>query len=130
MSQLIQSERDAFFKRTFGVTGDKPFTERRYTSLASWTLDGRPIHAEYRTDLRVPGGAGVNQSLEKAGRVDDFFELAALMCRDALHRNESCGGHFRAEYQTEEGEALRDDDQHSLWRIGWAASPVHSHAPT
>ena len=56
MSQLSQSERDAFFKRTFGVTGDKPFTERRYTSLASWTLDGRPIHAEYRTAHRsLPG---------------------------------------------------------------------------
>jgi succinate dehydrogenase / fumarate reductase flavoprotein subunit len=51
----------------------------------------------------------LNQSLEKAGRVADFFELGELMCRDALHRNESCGGHFREEYQTEEGEAKRDD---------------------
>ena len=53
----------------------------------------------------------LNQSLEKAGRVADFFELAELMCRDALHREESCGGHFRVEHQTEDGEALRDDDQ-------------------
>ncbi len=52
----------------------------------------------------------LNQSLEKAGRVADFFELAELMCLDALHRNESCGGHFREEYQTAEGEALRDDE--------------------
>jgi succinate dehydrogenase / fumarate reductase flavoprotein subunit len=52
----------------------------------------------------------VNQTLEKAGRVDDFFELGMLMCRDALERNESCGGHFRAEYQDEEGEAKRDDE--------------------
>ena len=52
-----------------------------------------------------------NQSLEKAGRVADFFELAELMCRDALDREESCGGHFRLEHQTPEGEALRDDDQ-------------------
>ena len=55
-------------------------------------------------------GAELNQELEKAGRVADFFELAELMCRDALERNESCGGHFREESQTEEGEALRDDE--------------------
>ena len=52
----------------------------------------------------------LNQSLEKAGRVADFFELGELMCIDALHRRESCGGHFRAESQTEDGEAMRDDD--------------------
>ena len=61
---------------------------------------------------------GVNQSLEKAGRVDDFFELATLMCRDALERNESCGGHFRAEYQTEDGEARRDDE-HFAYAAAW-----------
>jgi len=59
----------------------------------------------------VPGdGESLNQSLEKAGRVSDFFELAELMCRDALHREESCGAHFRQEHQTEDGEALRNDD--------------------
>jgi succinate dehydrogenase / fumarate reductase flavoprotein subunit len=58
------------------------------------------------------GGSGteLNQELEKAGRVADFFEFAELMCLDALNRNESCGGHFREEYQTEDGEALRNDD--------------------
>jgi len=62
----------------------------------------------------VPGsGAELNQSLEKAGRVADFIELAELTCIDALHRRESCGGHFREESQTEEGEALRIDDQFS-----------------
>ena len=66
----------------------------------------------------MPGGPGVNQSLEKAGRVDDFFELATLMCRDALDRNESCGGHFRAEYQTEDGEARRDDE-HYAYAAAW-----------
>jgi succinate dehydrogenase / fumarate reductase flavoprotein subunit len=60
----------------------------------------------------------VNQSLEKAGRVDDFFELALLMCRDALHREESCGGHFREEHQTEDGEALRDDE-HFAYVAAW-----------
>ena len=52
----------------------------------------------------------LNQSLEKAGRVADFFELGELMAKDALQRNESCGGHFREEYQTEENEAKRDDE--------------------
>ena len=56
-------------------------------------------------------GETLNQSLEKAGRVDDFFQLGYLLARDALEREESCGGHFREEHQTEEGEAARDDDQ-------------------
>ncbi|MGH8999624.1 MAG: fumarate reductase/succinate dehydrogenase flavoprotein subunit, partial [Acidimicrobiia bacterium] len=67
---------------------------------------------EFAHDVRVLGtGDGLNQSLEKAGRVADFFELGELICRDALRREESCGGHFRVEHQTEEGEALRDDDR-------------------
>jgi succinate dehydrogenase / fumarate reductase flavoprotein subunit len=71
----------------------------------------RALKAEFWSDVRVTGeGAELNQELEKAGRVADFFELAELMCRDALQRNESCGGHFRKESQTEEGEALRDDE--------------------
>src|SRR6185436_14625174 len=61
-------------------------------------------------EVRVTGsGAELNQELEKAGRVADFFEFADLMCRDALNRDESCGGHFREEHQTAEGEAQRDD---------------------
>src|SRR5437868_15333225 len=65
-------------------------------------------------DVKVLGtGDEVNQSLEKAGRVADFFELAELICLDALARNESCGGHFREEYQTAEGEAARDDENYS-----------------
>jgi succinate dehydrogenase / fumarate reductase flavoprotein subunit len=70
------------------------------------------LREEYYANVRVLGSGGsYNQSLEKAGRVADFFELAELMCRDALHREESCGGHFREEHQTEEGEAKRDDDE-------------------
>ena len=62
--------------------------------------------------MKVIGGAdNLNQSLERAGRVADFFELGELMCIDALNRRESCGGHFRGESQTEDGEALRHDDQ-------------------
>src|SRR5689334_17584026 len=72
------------------------------------------IRAEFWENVNVPGsGEELNQSLEKAGRVADFLELAELMCLDALERNESCGGHFREEYQTPEGEAARDDANYS-----------------
>ncbi len=72
------------------------------------------LRAEFWRDVRVPGtGEELNQSLEKAGRVADFFELAELMCLDALDRNESCGGHFREEYQTPEGEAQRNDEAYA-----------------
>ncbi|HLK67379.1 MAG TPA: fumarate reductase/succinate dehydrogenase flavoprotein subunit [Bryobacteraceae bacterium] len=72
------------------------------------------MREQFWRDVKVLGGAEeLNQSLEKAGRVADFFELAELMCLDALERNESCGGHFREEYQTPEGEAARDDAQYS-----------------
>ena len=68
------------------------------------------LRHEFWNNVNVPGsGEDLNQQLENAGRVADFLELGELMCRDALHRNESCGGHFREEYQTEEGEAMRDD---------------------
>ena len=70
------------------------------------------LRAAFWKDVRIPGtGAELNQSLEHAGRVADFFELAELMCLDALHREESCGGHFRVEYQTPDGEALRNDEK-------------------
>ncbi|MCU4185073.1 fumarate reductase/succinate dehydrogenase flavoprotein subunit [Acidiferrimicrobium sp. IK] len=76
-------------------------------------LDGLPaIRADFWENVNVPGdGASLNQSLEKAGRVSDFLEMAELLATDALHREESCGGHFREESQTPEGEALRDDDR-------------------
>jgi succinate dehydrogenase / fumarate reductase flavoprotein subunit len=74
----------------------------------------RALREEYWRNVNVPGsGDDLNQSLEKAGRVADFFELGELMCIDALERNESCGGHFREEYQTPEGEAQRDDEHYS-----------------
>jgi succinate dehydrogenase / fumarate reductase flavoprotein subunit len=70
------------------------------------------LREEFWQNVNVPGSdAELNQALEKAGRVADFFELGELMCRDALHREESCGGHFREEYQTAEGEALRNDER-------------------
>jgi len=75
-------------------------------------LDKIPaLRERFWHDVTVPGSdADLNQSLEKAGRVADFLELGELMCRDALERRESCGGHFREEYQEEDGEARRDDD--------------------
>jgi succinate dehydrogenase / fumarate reductase, flavoprotein subunit len=70
------------------------------------------LREEFWRDVMVPGeGADLNQTLEHAGRVADFLELGELMCRDALHREESCGGHFRLEYQTPDGEARRDDER-------------------
>ena len=92
------------------------------------------LRAEFEKDVRVLGsGESLNQSLEKVFRVADFFELAQLMCIDALHREESCGGHFRVEHQTEEGEALRDDD-HFAYVAGWEfsgdpANPVLNKEP-
>ena len=69
------------------------------------------VKRQFWEDVKVMGkNDELNMSLEKAGRVADFIELGALMVEDALHREESCGGHFREEYQTEEGEALRDDE--------------------
>ncbi|MGD0015885.1 MAG: fumarate reductase/succinate dehydrogenase flavoprotein subunit, partial [Bryobacteraceae bacterium] len=72
------------------------------------------LRERFWREVRVTGEEGdFNQQLERAGRVADFFELAELMCRDALGRNESCGGHFREEYQTPDGEALRNDAEYS-----------------
>ena len=84
------------------------------------------LYDEFQKDLRVTGDdTNMNQTLEKAGRVDDFFQLGMLMCRDALERRESCGGHFRAEYQNEEGEAKRDDEHFAhvaAWE--WTGDPM------
>ncbi|KGN41998.1 fumarate reductase/succinate dehydrogenase flavoprotein subunit [Knoellia aerolata] len=85
----------------------------------------RGLRAEFWRNVRVLGAADtLNQSLEKAGRVADFLELGELMCIDALHRRESCGGHFRAESQTEDGEALRHDDEFA-YVAAWEFTPPH-----
>ena len=82
------------------------------------------LREEFWRDVNVPGSdSQLNQALEKAGRVADFFELAELMCIDALHRTESCGGHFREESQTPDGEALRDDD-HFAYVAAWEYSGI------
>jgi succinate dehydrogenase / fumarate reductase flavoprotein subunit len=77
------------------------------------------IREEFWRNVNVPGSdEQLNQALEKAGRVSDFLELAELICLDALERRESCGAHFREEYQTPEGEALRDDE-HYAYVAAW-----------
>jgi len=95
--------------------------ERSADGLRRAISDIDSLKEEFDRDLRVLGASStLNQSLEKAGRVDDFLQLARLMCVDALHREESCGGHFRVEHQTEDGEARRDDANFSYaaaW--GW-----------
>ncbi|HEU4566934.1 MAG TPA: fumarate reductase/succinate dehydrogenase flavoprotein subunit [Marmoricola sp.] len=88
----------------------------------------RSLREDFWRNVKVLGsGDNINQSLEKAGRVADFFELGELMCIDALNRRESCGGHFRAESQTEDGEALRHDDQFAYvaaWEFNGDEPPV------
>jgi succinate dehydrogenase / fumarate reductase flavoprotein subunit len=93
-----------------------------------------PLREEYWQNVRVPGDSEeLNQSLEKAGRVGDFMELAELMCIDALHRNESCGAHFRSEYQTADGEARRDDENYAYvaaWQYaGDGRAPILNKEP-
>ena len=98
-------------------------------------LDRIPaLREEFWSDVNVPGsGANLNQSLEHAGRVADFMEFAELLCIDALDRDESCGGHFREEHQTEEGEAKRDDERFafaSVWEFtGVGQRPVRHIEP-
>ncbi|MEY3019361.1 MAG: succinate dehydrogenase (quinone) flavoprotein subunit [Actinomycetota bacterium] len=100
-----------WFHRELGrLVWDHCGMSRTAEGLAGAAADIAALREEFRRDVRVPGSAdSLNSSLEKAQRVDDFFELAELMCRDALVREESCGGHFREEHQTEDGEAKRDD---------------------
>ena len=101
-----------WFHRELGkIVWDYIGMERTKEGLEKALSEIPALEEEFWKDLRLPGStATLNSSLEKAGRVADFFELAKLMARDALDREESCGGHFRAEHQTEEGEAQRDDD--------------------
>jgi succinate dehydrogenase / fumarate reductase flavoprotein subunit len=101
---------DSFHRELGGIMWDWCGMARNATGLRL-ALERIPaLREEFWQNLRVLGqGEELNQSLEKAGRVADYMEFAELMCLDALHREESCGGHFREEHQTADGEALRDD---------------------
>ena len=89
------------------------------------------LREEFWKNVNVLGeNESLNPALERAGRVADFLEFGELMCQDALHRNESCGGHFREEHQTEDGEAKRDDQQFAYvaaWQYGGAGQPATLH---
>jgi len=115
-----------WFHRELGkIIWDYCGMERDRNGLEKAISEIPALYEEFKKDLRVTGSAeGINQTLEKAGRVDDFFQLGMLMCKDALTREESCGGHFRVEYQTEDGEAKRDDEQYkyvAAWE--WTGNP-------
>jgi len=124
----VNAEVDARMKKLVGLQGKRTATSfHKELGRVMWDQCGMArdraglqealqtipqLREEFWQNLTVPGtDRDFNQALEIAGRVADFLELGELMCRDALHREESCGGHFRTEYQTEEGEALRDDDR-------------------
>jgi len=120
----INGERtvDSFHKELGHIMWEYCGMERSETGLLKAIDLIRGLKDEFWRNVRVLGAADtLNQSLEKAGRVADFIELGELMCIDALHRRESCGGHFREESQTEEGEALRDDENFAYvaaWEFG------------
>ena len=120
---------DYFHKRLGKIMWDEVGMSRNEQGLKKAIAEIRALREEFWKDVFVPGDAnGMNQELEKAGRVADFLELGELFAIDALTRNESCGGHFREEYQTPEGEALRDDENFafvSAWEYkGENAEPV------
>ncbi|MFN8348504.1 MAG: fumarate reductase/succinate dehydrogenase flavoprotein subunit [Spirosomataceae bacterium] len=110
---------EAFHKRLGKIMWDKCGMARNAEGLKEAIQEIQTLKKEFWSDVKVMGEADeLNPELDKAGRVADFIELGELMCRDALNRNESCGGHFREEYQTEEGEAMRDDENYmfvSAW---------------
>lgn len=103
---------ESIHKRLGKIMWDKCGMARNRQGLKQAIEEIRGLKKEFWSDIRIPGEIkDFNPELDKAGRVADFIELGELMCMDALQREESCGGHFREEHQTEEGEALRHDDQ-------------------
>lgn len=105
---------DSFHRQLGKIIWDECGMSRNAEGLQKAIGQVRELREEFWQNVNVPGsGSDLNQSLEKAGRVADFFELGELMCIDALNRNESCGGHFREESQTPDGEAKRDDENYS-----------------
>ncbi|WP_038337218.1 fumarate reductase/succinate dehydrogenase flavoprotein subunit [Empedobacter falsenii] len=105
---------DSFHKRLGNIMWNKVGMARNAQGLKEAIAEIAALREEFYRDVKVPGDANeMNTELEKAGRVADFLELGQLMAIDALNRNESCGGHFREEYQTEEGEAMRDDENYA-----------------
>ena len=116
---------NSFHKRLGKIMWDKCGMARNAQGLQQAIQEIRALKEEFWKDLRIPGGISeLNDELDRANRVADFLELGELMCLDALQRNESCGGHFREEYQTEEGEAKRDD-AHYTYVAAWEYKKDH-----
>nr|NLD40798.1 succinate dehydrogenase (quinone) flavoprotein subunit [Actinomycetales bacterium] len=122
---------DYFHKKLGHIMWEKCGMERSAEGLQEAIHEIRELREQFWRDVKVVTKASDrNQELEKAGRVADFLELGELMCIDALHREESCGGHFRAEHQTPEGEALRHDDEFAYvaaWEFTGAGEPPVLH---
>ncbi|MEY9215392.1 fumarate reductase/succinate dehydrogenase flavoprotein subunit [Thermobifida halotolerans] len=122
---------DSFHRELGQIMWDYCGMERTEEGLNKAIARIRELREEFWRDVRVTGvNEELNQTLERANRVADFFELAELMCIDALHRRESCGGHFRAESQTEDGEALRQDDEFAYvaaWEFTGVGEPPVLH---
>ena len=116
---------DHFHKLLGKIMWDKCGMARNATGLREAIVEIRQLKEEFYKDLKIPGDIyEMNPELDKANRVADFLELGELMCMDALDRNESCGGHFREEMQTEEGEAKRDDE-HFTFVSAWEFKSAH-----
>ena len=119
---------DYFHKELGKIMWDKCGMARNKEGLTQAIKEIQALREEFHKDVRVLGSAnGMNPELEKAGRVADFLELGELMCKDALEREESCGGHFREEYQSEEGEAVRNDKDFA-YAAAWEFTGVPSEA--
>ena len=122
---------DEFHKALGHIVWDKIGMARTDAGLKTAIADLAKLREEFWKDVNVPGSeTEYNMELEKAYKVADFFELAELMAQDALHREESCGGHFREEYQTEDGEALRNDEKFAYvaaWEFTGVGKPATLH---
>jgi succinate dehydrogenase / fumarate reductase flavoprotein subunit len=123
------------FHRTLGnILWDKVGMARNEAGLNQAIGEIRQLRDEFWQDVKLVGAAdNVNQELEHAGRVADYLEFGELLAQDALHRNESCGGHFREEHQTPEGEALRDDENYTYvaaWEYSGDNVPETLHKET
>lgn len=117
---------ESFHKKLGKIIWDKCGMSRNAEGLNQAILEIRSLKKDFWNNVKIPGEVNeMNGELDKAGRVADFIELGELMCIDALHREESCGGHFREEFQTEEGEALRDDRKF-MYVAAWKMRDEHS----
>ncbi|MCK9518434.1 MAG: fumarate reductase/succinate dehydrogenase flavoprotein subunit [Dehalococcoidia bacterium] len=125
---------DSFHRQLGRILWEHCGMARNANGLKQARAEIYDLREEFWSDVKVLGdGESLNQSLEKAGRLADFFELGMLMCQDAYEREESCGGHFREEYQTPDGEALRDDENFAYvaaWEYEGEEKPATLHKET